>query len=67
MLRFRLILAGMAASVALATVGVSSAADRTNLPATAEPTLNYTVSWLGNTFTTKQMGKNERGGNVCRK
>jgi hypothetical protein len=25
-------------------------ADRATLPATAEPALNYTVSWLGNTF-----------------
>ena len=50
MLRFRLILVVITAGLALATRGASSAADRASLPVTAEPTLNYTVSWLGNTF-----------------
>jgi hypothetical protein len=50
MLRSRLILATIAGGLALATGRVSSAADRASLPAAAEPLLNYTVSWLGNTF-----------------
>ena len=50
MLRSSLILVVITAGLALVTEGVSSAADRATLPATTEPTLNYTVSWLGNTF-----------------
>ena len=49
-MRVQLLPAIVAIGLALVTDSVSSAADRGTLPATAEPILNYTVSWLGNTF-----------------